>query len=54
MFKFTKGLLTALAIPTLLMMTAAFSDYDFVMKAYQEAIKKKYKFMCYGDALLIL
>ncbi|MBC7426766.1 MAG: S-adenosylmethionine:tRNA ribosyltransferase-isomerase, partial [Bacteroidia bacterium] len=39
---------------TLLMLTAAFADYDFVMKAYQEAIKKKYRFQCYGDALLIL
>lgn len=39
---------------TLLMMTAAFGDYDFVMEAYKEAIKKKYNFLCYGDAMLIL
>ncbi len=39
---------------TLMILTAAFGDYDFVMKAYQEAIKKKYNFHCYGDALLIL
>jgi S-adenosylmethionine:tRNA ribosyltransferase-isomerase len=39
---------------TLLMMTAAFGGYDFVMKAYKEAVKEKYKFYSYGDAMLIL
>lgn len=39
---------------TLLMMSAAFGDYDFIMEAYKEAIKKKYNFLCYGDAMLIL
>ncbi|MCB9202986.1 MAG: tRNA preQ1(34) S-adenosylmethionine ribosyltransferase-isomerase QueA [Flavobacteriales bacterium] len=39
---------------TLLMMIAAFADYDFVMKAYKEAIKEKYNFYSYGDAMLIL
>ncbi len=39
---------------TLLMMVAAFADYDFVMKAYKEAIKEKYNFYTYGDAMLIL
>jgi S-adenosylmethionine:tRNA ribosyltransferase-isomerase len=39
---------------TLLMMTAAFGGYDLVMKAYKEAIKEKYKFYSYGDAMLIL
>ena len=39
---------------TLLMMVAAFAGYDFVMEAYQEAIKEKYKFYSYGDAMLIL
>ena len=29
-------------------------DYDFIMEAYKEAIKKKYNFLCYGDAMLIL
>jgi len=38
----------------LLMMTAAFGGYDFVMKAYKEAIKEKYRFYAYGDAMLIL
>lgn len=39
---------------TLLMMVAAFAGYDFVMSAYEEAIKEKYRFYSYGDAMLIL
>ncbi|MDE1205822.1 tRNA preQ1(34) S-adenosylmethionine ribosyltransferase-isomerase QueA [Tenacibaculum larymnensis] len=39
---------------TLLMMVSAFAGHDFVMEAYQEAIKEKYKFYSYGDAMLIL
>lgn len=38
----------------LLMMTAAFGGYELIMKAYQEAIKEKYRFGIYGDAMLIL
>lgn len=39
---------------TLLMMVAAFADLDFVKQAYEEAIKEKYMFYSYGDAMLIL
>ena len=39
---------------TLLMMTAAFGGYDLIMKAYKEAIKEKYRFYSYGDAMLII
>ena len=39
---------------TLIMMIAAFAGKDFVMHAYEEAIKEKYKFYSYGDAMLIL
>ena len=39
---------------TLLMMVAAFADYDFVMKAYDEAVKEGYNFYSYGDAMLII
>lgn len=39
---------------TLLMMVCAFGGYDNVMKAYEEAIKEKYNFLSYGDAMLII
>lgn len=38
----------------LLMMTAAFGGYEQVMRAYEEAVKEKYRFGVYGDALLII
>jgi S-adenosylmethionine:tRNA ribosyltransferase-isomerase len=39
---------------TLLMIVCAFGGYDLIMKAYKEAIKEKYRFFTYGDAMLIL
>jgi len=39
---------------TLLMMVCAFGGYDLIMQAYKTAIKEKYKFYSYGDAMLIL
>ena len=39
---------------TLLMMVSAFAGYNFLMHAYQVAIKEEYKFGTYGDAMLIL
>ncbi len=39
---------------TLMMMAAAFAGYDFLMEAYEEAVKEKYKFYSYGDAMLII
>ena len=39
---------------TLLMMVSAFSGYDLLFKAYDVAIKEKYRFGTYGDAMLIL
>ncbi len=39
---------------TLVMMIAAFAGRDFLMHAYEEAIREKYKFYSYGDAMLIL
>ena len=38
----------------LMMMVCAFGGYDLIMKAYQEAVDKKYKFLTFGDAMLIL
>ncbi len=43
-----------LPLTTMLMMTCAFGGYDYVMKAYHEALKGDYKFGTYGDALLIV
>ena len=39
---------------TLLMMVSAFADPDFIKEAYEVAIKEKYNFYSYGDAMLIL
>lgn len=43
-----------LPLSTLLMMVAAFGGYDKIMNAYQVAIKEKYRFGTYGDAMLII
>ena len=41
-------------LSTLLMMTASFGGYELIMEAYEEALKEKYHFGAYGDAMLIL
>lgn len=43
-----------LPLSTLLMMVAAFAGYDKLMNAYKIAIKDKYRFGTYGDAMLII
>lgn len=43
-----------LPLSTMLMMVAAFGGFDLVMKAYDIAIKEKYRFGAFGDAMLIL
>ena len=43
-----------LPLSTLLMMVSAFAGYDFIFEAYRTAIKEKYRFGTYGDAMLIL
>lgn len=55
-FKIADAMITNFHTPesTLLMMTAAFGGYDLIMKAYKEAIKEKYRFYSYGDAMLIV
>ncbi|MFN3556234.1 MAG: tRNA preQ1(34) S-adenosylmethionine ribosyltransferase-isomerase QueA [Bacteroidales bacterium] len=39
---------------TLMMMVSAFAGFDLLMKAYKTAVKEKYRFFTYGDAMLIL
>jgi S-adenosylmethionine:tRNA ribosyltransferase-isomerase len=41
-------------LSTLLMMVASFGGYDLIMDAYEIAIKEKYRFGIYGDAMLII
>jgi S-adenosylmethionine:tRNA ribosyltransferase-isomerase len=43
-----------LPLSTLFMMVSAFAGYDLLFEAYQKAIKEKYRFGTYGDAMLIL
>ena len=38
----------------MMMEVAAFAGYDFLMKAYKEAVQQKYRFFTYGDAMLII
>jgi S-adenosylmethionine:tRNA ribosyltransferase-isomerase len=55
-FSVATNLITNFHLPysTLLMVTAAFGGYDEIMEAYQTAIKEKYRFGAYGDAMLII
>ncbi|MBX0312650.1 MAG: tRNA preQ1(34) S-adenosylmethionine ribosyltransferase-isomerase QueA [Sulfurihydrogenibium sp.] len=55
-FKIVDKLITNFHLPksTLLMLVSAFADRDFILRAYNEAIKEKYRFFSYGDAMLIV
>jgi len=55
-FKIIDRLLTNFHLPrsTLLMLVSAFAGKDFILKAYQEAVRQKYRFYSYGDCMLIL
>ena len=55
-FSIANALITNFHMPksTLLMMVSAFAGYDFMMEAYNVAVKEKYRFYSYGDAMLIL
>ena len=55
-FKIANCFLTNFHPPksTLLMMKAAFMGYDFMMQAYEEAVKEGYRFYSYGDGMLII
>jgi S-adenosylmethionine:tRNA ribosyltransferase-isomerase len=55
-FKLVDCLLTNFHLPktTLLMLVCAFAGKELMLKAYQEAVDKKYRFYSYGDAMLII
>lgn len=55
-FSIANAMVTNFHMPksTLLMMISAFCGHDLMKKAYAEAVKEKYKFYSYGDAMLIL
>jgi S-adenosylmethionine:tRNA ribosyltransferase-isomerase len=49
-------LITTFHLPysTMLMMVSAFAGYEFIMSTYHKAIKEKYRFGCYGDAMMVM
>jgi len=55
-FRVIEGLVTNFHLPksTLIMLVSAFAGKDLLMKAYREAVRRKYQFYSYGDAMLIL
>jgi S-adenosylmethionine:tRNA ribosyltransferase-isomerase len=54
-FKFVDAIITNFHLPksTLIVLVCAFADQDKIFKAYRQAIKKKYRFYSFGDAMLI-
>jgi S-adenosylmethionine:tRNA ribosyltransferase-isomerase len=54
-FKAVDALITNFHLPesTLIMLVCAFAGRDFVMRAYEEAIRERYRFFSFGDAMLI-
>ena len=55
-FKCIDGLITNFHLPqsTLLMLVSALAGKEFVMEAYRQAVKEKYRFFSFGDAMIIL
>ena len=55
-FKLVDGLITNFHLPksTLLMLISALYDRDEILKAYTLAVREKYRFFSYGDAMLII
>lgn len=54
-FKCIDGLITNFHLPqsTLLMLVSALAEKDYIMGAYEEAVKEKYRFFSFGDAMFI-
>ena len=55
-FKCIDGLITNFHLPqsTLLMLVSALADKEFILQAYNEAVKERYRFFSFGDAMLII
>ena len=55
-FRVVDALLTNFHLPrsTLLMLVSAFAGREFILRAYEEAVREKYRFYSYGDCMLIL
>ncbi|MFN9113940.1 MAG: S-adenosylmethionine:tRNA ribosyltransferase-isomerase, partial [Bacteroidota bacterium] len=55
-FNIADSLITNFHLPktSLLIMGCAFAGYDLIMEAFKKAIKDKYRFFSYGDAMLII
>ena len=55
-FKMIDGLITNFHLPesTLLMLVSALAGKEYIMAAYEEAVKERYRFFSFGDAMLIL
>ena len=55
-FRVVDALLTNFHLPrsTLLMLVSAFAGREFILRAYEEAIRERYRFYSYGDCMLIL
>lgn len=55
-FKIMDALITNFHLPesTLLMLVSAFADKEKIMKAYEEAVRQRYRFFSFGDAMLIV
>ena len=55
-FSIANSMVTNFHLPksSLLIMICAFGGYDLIMEAYEQAIKEKYRFFSYGDAMLII
>ena len=55
-FKCIDARITNFHLPksTLIMLVSALAGRDYIMRAYQEAVKEKYKFFSFGDAMFIV
>ena len=55
-FKLIDGLITNFHLPesTLIMLVSAFAGYENTMRAYEIAVKERYRFFSFGDSMIIL